>query len=253
LPQLPCGLGISFPAEQKPNHGLAGNKVTKFDNQSVLASLPATRSTGPWLKYSGTSHFISCSSQLKHFFIMLIRSWLAGFVLFGLVLLSGSARAGASALEGIVKDPNGRPISGADIRIEAKTGSSWNKVVKTDAKGHYVSNGLPAGTYQVTLIVAGSVKASINNATIKSGNPTQLNFELKTSAASSTSKAAKKGKHMVWIPARTGTHLGGSWVEVDDSGNTGAGMQNVDAASGEALRKLQSTQTNPNNVFTIGR
>jgi hypothetical protein len=183
---------------------------------------------------------------------MLIRSWLVGFVVFGLILLSGSARAGASALEGIVKDPNGRPISGADIQIEAKTGSSWNKVVRTDAKGHYVSNSLPAGTYRVTLIVAGSVKAAINNATIKSGNPTQLNFELKGSPASKTS-AAKKGKHMVWVPARTGTHLGGSWVEVDDNGNTGAGMQNVDTASSEALRKLQSTQTNPNNVFTIGR
>jgi hypothetical protein len=184
---------------------------------------------------------------------MLIRSWWVGFVVFGLILLSGSARVGASALEGIVKDPNGRPISGADIQIEAKTGSSWNKVVRTDAKGHYVSNSLPAGTYRVTLIVAGSVKAAINNATIKTGNPTQLNFELKTSAASSTAKAAKKGKHMVWVPARTGTHLGGSWVEVDDNGNTGAGMQNVDTASGEALRKLQSTQPNPNNSFTIGR
>jgi hypothetical protein len=183
---------------------------------------------------------------------MLIRSWLAGFVVCGSVLLSGSARAGASAIEGIVKDPNGRPISGADIRIEAKSGSSWNKAVKTDTKGHYVSDGLPAGTYQVTLIVAGSVKASINNATIKSGNPTQLNFELKTSSASKASGSAKKGKHMVWIPARTGTHLGGSWVEVDDNGGAQPGMQHVDTASAEALRKLQSTQTNPNNN-TLGR
>jgi carboxypeptidase family protein len=182
---------------------------------------------------------------------MLIRSWLAGFVVFGLVLLSASGRAGASAIEGIVKDPNGRPISGADVRIEAKNANSWNKIVKTDAKGHYVSDGLPVGIYRVTLVVGGSVKASINNATIKSGNPTQLNFDLKTSATSKT-PAAKKGKHMVWIPARTGTHLGGSWVEVDDNGGTQPGMQHVDTASAEALRKLQSTQTNPNNN-TLGR
>ena len=24
---------------------------------------------------------------------------------------------------------------------------------------------------------------------------------------------------MVWVPGRTGTHLGGNWVEVDDKGN----------------------------------
>ena len=174
---------------------------------------------------------------------MLIRSWLAGFVLSGLILLSGRAWAQTSALEGVVKDPQGRPISGADVRIETKTDSSWNKVVKTDAKGHYVASGLPAGTYRVTLIVAGSVKASINNATIKSGNPTQLNFELKTAAASKTSVPGKKGKHMVWLPARTGSHLGGNWVEVDDVG-VQSKADRVETASGEALRKLQSTQTN---------
>src|SRR6476620_771998 len=113
---------------------------------------------------------------------MLIRSWLVGFVLAGSVLLSGSAWAGASAIEGIVKDPNGRPISGADVRIEAKNGGAWNKVVKTDGKGHYISDGLPVGIYRVTLVVGGSVKASINNATIKGGNPTQLNFDLKTAS-----------------------------------------------------------------------
>ena len=24
---------------------------------------------------------------------------------------------------------------------------------------------------------------------------------------------------MVWVPARTGSHIGGNWVEVDDEGN----------------------------------
>jgi Carboxypeptidase regulatory-like domain len=199
--------------------------------------------------YLGTSHFISCRKSVKHFFIMLIlkliRSPLVGLLLFGSVLLSGSAWAGTSAIEGVVKDRNGRPINGADIRIEAKTNSSWNKAVKTDAKGHYTSSGLPAGIYRVTLLVAGSVKASINNATVKSGNPTRLDFALKAPAASNTSKSAKEGKHMVWVPARTGSHMGGSWVEVDDSGNGAALMQHVETASPEALRELQSRQTNP--------
>src|SRR6266480_2120709 len=98
--------------------------------------------------------------------LILLRSRLVGSLLFGSVLLSGTAWAGTSALEGTVKDANGRPVSGADVKIEAK-GSRWNTVVKSDGKGHYVSRDLPAGTYKVTLIVAGSVKASINNAAVK--------------------------------------------------------------------------------------
>jgi hypothetical protein len=178
---------------------------------------------------------------------MFIRLWLAGSLLLGFILLSGSASAGTSTIEGIVKDPNGRPIRGADVRIEAKTDSSWNKVVKTDEKGHYVSSGLPAGTYRVTLVVAGSVKASINNTTTKSGNPTELNFELKSPAASKNSSSGKKGKHFVWVPARTGSHLGGTWVEVDDQGSA-PGAERVETASGEAVRKLQSRQTNPGST-----
>jgi hypothetical protein len=184
--------------------------------------------------------------------LMLLRSRLIGFLLFGSVLLSGTAWAGTSALEGIVKDPNGRPISGADIRIEGRTDRSWNKTVKTDAKGHYVSSGLPAGTYRVTLIVAGSVKASINNTTVRSGIPAQLNFELKPVAASKTSASPKKEKHMVWVPPRTGSHLGGGWVEVSDNSNE-PGAQNVETVSGEALRKLQQTRANPTSPITHGR
>ena len=40
-----------------------------------------------------------------------------GFV--GVTLFVASASAASSVLQGIVKDPNGHPIQGADIRIEA--------------------------------------------------------------------------------------------------------------------------------------
>jgi hypothetical protein len=63
--------------------------------------------------------------------------------------------------------------------------------------------------------VNGAVKASIMNTQIKANQPTQLNFGLKpTSQAGNISKS---GKHMVWMPARTGSHIGGNWVEVEDS------------------------------------
>ena len=164
-------------------------------------------------------------------------------MLSGCVLLSGSAWG--AAIEGIVKDANGRPITGADVRIEGRSNNSWNKVVKTDAKGRYVSSGLPAGTYRVTLLVDGSVKASINNTTVQSDRSTQLNFDLKPATASKSSASGKKGKHMVWIPSRTGSHMGGNWVEVGDNVTpTEPGGDRVETASAEAMRKIQQRQTN---------
>ena len=57
----------------------------------------------------------------------------------GSLLVTFTVWAGTSVLEGVVKDPNGRPVKGADVRIEAK---NFSKIVKTDANGRYVCDGL---------------------------------------------------------------------------------------------------------------
>ena len=143
-----------------------------------------------------------------------------GIALVGLFLLAFSARGGPPTLEGVVKDCTGRPIKGADVRIEAK---NLSKIVKTDACGHYISDGLTVGTYKVSLVVNGSVKASILNANTQLGKPTQLNFNLTTRIASVNSSAVSspvRSTHMVWVAPDTGTLIGGGrWVEVDNSGN----------------------------------
>jgi hypothetical protein len=168
---------------------------------------------------------------------MFTRSRNVGLVLSSVILFGASAWATPSVLEGIVKDPKGQPIKGADVRIEARDGGKLFKTVKTDVNGHYVSDGLPVGTYRVTLIVNGTVKASINNAKTKAGGPTQLNFELKSASASQAAGSAKKAKHMVWVPPKTGTHTGGGWVEVDDNGSAEAGFLNVKQVSAEELQR----------------
>jgi hypothetical protein len=164
---------------------------------------------------------------------------LVRLLLFGLIIVPGIAWAASEAIEGAVKDPNGRPIGGADIRVEGRNQNS-SKVVKSDAKGHYVYPGVtPGATYRVTLYVNGAVKASINNVQAKAGEPTRLNFDLKTGKASQGSAPAKKGKHMIWMPAGTGTNIGGRWVEVDDGAGVPGG-ERVERASGAALKNIQS-------------
>src|SRR5881396_2127676 len=113
--------------------------------------------------------------------------------LVGVLLVPFSVWAAAAGVEGVVKDPSGHPIKGADVRIEAK---NFSKIVKTDAKGHYVSGGLSVGTYKVTLLVNGQVKSSIADAKTQAGKTTQLNFDLTTKTAQTA--PAKKTTHMVY-------------------------------------------------------
>jgi hypothetical protein len=169
---------------------------------------------------------------------MLIRSFRNGFVT--LILSVASAWAGLSSIEGTVKDAKGQPIRGADIRIEARNGEKLIRTIKTDASGRYISDGLPAGTYRITLVVNGAVRASINNTKIELDEPTQLNFDLTSKSAWLASFPAKKGKHWVWIPAFTGSRLPGRWVEVDDSGSwtaDNASPLNIVRVSGEELQR----------------
>src|SRR5215469_18765432 len=109
--------------------------------------------------------------------------WIA---LIGLVLFVANASAASSVLQGIVKDANGHPIQGADIRIEATNTGKLLKTVKTDLNGRYSLEGLAAGKYRVTLVVNGAVKGSINNTTLQPSESTQLNFELKQTRLSVT-------------------------------------------------------------------
>jgi serine/threonine protein kinase len=124
---------------------------------------------------------------------------------------------GPASFQGFVKDAKGEPIEGAGVRIESRDGKQLFSTATTDPKGRYISQGLQPGVYRITLLVNGTVKASMLNTRTKVDQPTQLNFDFKpTSQAASITKGRK---HMVWVPARTGSHIGGNWVEVDDEGN----------------------------------
>jgi protocatechuate 3,4-dioxygenase beta subunit len=160
----------------------------------------------------------------------------------GVMLFVASASAASSVLQGTVKDANGHPIKGADIRIEATKTGRLLTTVKTNVNGRYSLEGLAAGNYRVTLVVNGAVKASINNTTLEPGESTHLNFELKQTRVSVT---ITKGKHRVWMPAFTGSRLPGRWVEVDDRGGWSAAnatVNNVVQISAEELQRTAQTR-----------
>jgi hypothetical protein len=130
-----------------------------------------------------------------------------------LLLWASGMWASAAALEGIVRTPKGRPISNAQLRIEAKSGK-FVKTTTTDARGHYFCDGLTAGTdYKVT-VARGSIKAASASIRAQAGKPTKLDLEWGLVEGSPK-------RHMIWVPQETGTHIGstsGRWVTVDETG-----------------------------------
>ena len=218
--------------------------ITK--SESPLCKSPAVRRiTEKKSNQFGTNVRESCRAPLPRVSSVYMLTKLLRMGIIGLMLCAANAWAGPASIQGVVKDAKGQPIKGADVRIESKDGKQLFNTVKTDVKGRYISQGLQPGVYKVTLVVNGAVKASITNTKTKADQPTQLNFDLKPVAASQASAGAKKGKHMVWMPATTGTHTGGRWVEVPD-GAAEPGALNVKRASAEELERAQRSAGNPN-------
>ena len=181
---------------------------------------------GFFVKISERPGRLCCPTQeVKALGTMLPKSVILSLV--GVFLVTFSVFAGTSVLEGVVKDATGRPIKGADVQIEAK---NFSKILKTDASGHYVTEGLAVGTYKVTLVINGQVKALILDAKTQLDKPTQLNFDLGGKRAS-----AKKHTKMVWIPSSI--IGGGRWVEVDDNGNIvdNSGFNNIEKVRRPAM------------------
>jgi hypothetical protein len=173
---------------------------------------------------------------------MFMKSLTLSLVFLAAMFTARVAWAENGGLEGTVKDAHGNALTGADIRIELKDGSSWHKLAKTDPSGHYAYAGLSDGTYRVSLVVKGTTMASINNVKIKNGGSTNLNFDLQKSAQTAQTSGKRK-THKVWFPAQTGSNLGGRWVDVSDVDSTEAASGVTKAGSG-TIKSIQNNSSN---------
>jgi tetratricopeptide (TPR) repeat protein len=116
-----------------------------------------------------------------------------GYILgsFCFMLFAGAAWAQISAIEGDVKGPDGQPLKGAVILIERQDMKGTYKGAKTDKKGHYIYNGLPVpGTYNVSIFVDDQKKDETKGVRTQLGDPINVSFDLKQSAAQQKSTQA---------------------------------------------------------------
>jgi tetratricopeptide (TPR) repeat protein len=100
-------------------------------------------------------------------------------------LAAGMAFAQTGAIEGDVKDDDGKPFPKGDckkqqgvcVKIE-RTYIKGNYQTSTDKKGHYFHAGLPLGSYNVTLEVDGKVRDSVKGVRTSLGDPKPVHFDL---------------------------------------------------------------------------
>jgi tetratricopeptide (TPR) repeat protein len=105
---------------------------------------------------------------------------LRGYISYAIcfLLCAGAAWAQISAIEGEVKGTDGKPAQGAQILIEREDMKGVYKGAKTDKKGHYIYNGLPLGTYTVSVLVDGEKRDSASHVRTQLGDPVPVNFDL---------------------------------------------------------------------------
>jgi Carboxypeptidase regulatory-like domain len=115
-----------------------------------------------------------------------------------------TALAQIASLQGSVMGTDGRPLQGAEIRIEATGKPSSPITTTTGSNGRYLFAALPAGVYKLSILAHGAVKFSVD---IKMrGEKARLDFDLSPSAR-------KKIRNYVWVLGRTGSNLPGRWAE----------------------------------------
>ena len=110
-------------------------------------------------------------------------------ILAPLTLFAAAGLAQTSNIEGNVKGPDGKPLAGAQIKIE-RTDIKQNFNVKTDKKGHYLYANLPTGTYTITLLVDGKQVRQIPGIRSRQGDNPPVDFDLSKGTAPAAAAAA---------------------------------------------------------------
>ncbi len=152
-------------------------------------------------------------------------------------LLFAASAFSQTSPSGEVRGTDGRPIVRAEVRLQREDAKAAPVAVKTDAKGRFVAGNLPSGRYAVTANASG-LSSSRQIVTISSSKPQTVSLRV-AAAVSDMTGPVKKKKRVVWVPATTGSRIGGNYVEVEDSADDSSTKR--DSA---ALQRIQSTQAN---------
>jgi len=113
----------------------------------------------------------------------------------GLLFVAITSFAQITAVEGVVKGPDGKPLQGAVIQF-VRLDIKGSYKVKTDKKGHYIYNGLPMGLFNLSCEVDGKEVDKVSNVKTRPGDPLVMDFDLaKANGGDAAAQAAlQKGE-----------------------------------------------------------
>ena len=83
-------------------------------------------------------------------------------------------------VQGIVHDPQHRPMAGASVKLQAIT-SDWSQTAQTDDNGEFSFTTVPVGDYKIT-VTQSKFETSEQTVTVVSGSSPILHFQLAIAA-----------------------------------------------------------------------
>src|SRR5271156_622100 len=87
-------------------------------------------------------------------------------------------------IQGIVHDPQHRPIAGASVKLEAIT-SSWSQTTQTDDNGEFLLTSVPVGDYKIT-VTQPKFDTAEQTVTVASNSSPILHFQLTIASVNQT-------------------------------------------------------------------
>ncbi len=135
------------------------------------------------------------------------RHWLVGSLLPAVLIalplarLSAQAQATTGIIRGVVVDPNGAPVSGAQVLLH-ETQTNFQHTVTSDAGGNFAATLLPLGNYEVTARAVGFNAVTQKNITLRVGQDVDLRLTL---AAITLQAVSVEATQAVVDPTKTET------------------------------------------------
>ena len=101
--------------------------------------------------------------------------------LVGLIwVVQASAQGGATgAINGMVVDPSGAVVSGAEIRVVNQDTGALTRTTTTDASGSFTATLFPVGNYTVSVVSAGFQEAKFINVAVRVTETTRMEAKLR--------------------------------------------------------------------------
>src|SRR5579863_7951306 len=87
-------------------------------------------------------------------------------------------------IQGVVHDPQHRPVSGASVKLQAIT-SDWSQTTQTDDNGEFSFTSVPVGDYKIT-VTQPKFQTAEQTVTVASSSSPVLHFQLAIASLNQT-------------------------------------------------------------------